>query len=254
MGDSTFWAVLAAGVFSLVVNAAGIVAISRRAEWARANAVAFVAFAAGTLVTLAFMSIVPEAMALNAAAPALLVVGFFSLMALDRLLTGHPAHDEGELAAGVQGATGGAPPRGVVPVIGIGLHSLVDGVIFAVTFQVSVLTGALAALGMILHEFPEGVLTFVILERGGMARRRATTWALAAAAFTTPVGALLAYPFIDRLDPGALGAMLAISGGALVYVGASHLLPQVAHEGRRRNLLAVAAGVLVAAILALTGE
>ena len=70
----------------------------------------------------------------------------------------------------------------------------------------------------------------------------------------TPVGALLAYPFVDRLEPAALGAMLAISGGALVYVGAAHLLPQVAYEGRRRNLLAVAAGVLVAAILALTGD
>jgi zinc transporter ZupT len=43
--------------------------------------------------------------------------------------------------------------------------------------------------------------------------------------------------------------LLAISAGALVYVGASHLLPEVERENKRYSILALAAGVLVAVVI-----
>lgn len=41
-------------------------------------------------------------------------------------------------------------------------------------------------------------------------------------------------------------ALLALSAGALIYVGATHLLPRAESEPRRYSLLALGAGVLVA--------
>jgi zinc transporter ZupT len=49
-----------------------------------------------------------------------------------------------------------------------------------------------------------------------------------------------------------LGILLAIAAGALVYVGASHLLPAVEKENRRYSVLALAAGVLVAVIIVMS--
>jgi len=46
--------------------------------------------------------------------------------------------------------------------------------------------------------------------------------------------------------------LLAISAGALVYVGASHLLPAVERERRRHSILALAVGVLVAVLIILS--
>lgn len=46
---------------------------------------------------------------------------------------------------------------GIIPMLGVGLHSFLDGVIYSVTFNVSVFTGVLAAISMVLHEFPEGI-------------------------------------------------------------------------------------------------
>jgi zinc transporter ZupT len=43
--------------------------------------------------------------------------------------------------------------------------------------------------------------------------------------------------------------LLAISAGALVYVGASHLLPEVERENKRYSILALATGVLVAIVI-----
>jgi zinc transporter ZupT len=105
---------------------------------------------------------------------------------------------------------------------------------------------------MIFHEFPEGIVTFVLLERGGYDRREATLYAFLAAALTTPLGALLSYPLIGVITRSALGILLALSAGTLVYVGATHLLPEVEKETHRYSLLALAAGVLIAVVIVLS--
>ncbi|MBN1977910.1 MAG: ZIP family metal transporter, partial [Anaerolineae bacterium] len=132
------------------------------------------------------------------------------------------------------------------PMLGIGFHSFIDGVIYSVTFNVSILTGVLAAIGMVLHEFPEGIVTFVLLERGGFSRKKSVLYAFLAAALSTPLGALVSYPLINMIARPTLGILLALSAGALVYVGASPLLPAVEGENRKYSIFALAAGVLVA--------
>jgi zinc transporter ZupT len=58
---------------------------------------------------------------------------------------------------------------------------------------------------------------------------------------------LVSFPIISRIDQSVLAALLALSAGVLIYVGArSHLLPMAEREPRRYNLLALGAGVLVA--------
>jgi hypothetical protein len=42
--------------------------------------------------------------------------------------------------------------------VGIGFHSFIDGVIYSIAFTVSIYTGFLATMGMVLLEFPEGGL------------------------------------------------------------------------------------------------
>lgn len=60
---------------------------------------------------------------------------------------------------------------------------------------------------------------------------------------------LISYPYISAISREILGALLAFSAGALVYVGATHLLPQSESEQRRGSLLALSAGILVAVAL-----
>lgn len=73
--------------------------------------------------------------------------------------------------------------------------------------------------------------------------------ALLAAAATTPLGMLVSYPLIRTLDSETLGALLSVSAGALVYVGATHLLPRAEKEHKRYSIVALAGGVLVAVII-----
>jgi ZIP family zinc transporter/zinc and cadmium transporter len=141
---------------------------------------------------------------------------------------------------------------GLVPMIGIGFHSFIDGFVYSITFTVSIFTGVLAATGMVLHEFPEGIIIYLLLIRGGFSDKSALVWAFIAASISTPLGMLISWPYISQIDKPLLGALLSLSAGALVYVGATHLLPQAEREHRKYSLCALGAGILVAVIIVLS--
>ena len=63
---------------------------------------------------------------------------------------------------------------------------------------------------------------------------------------------LVYYPYISKIDQPLLGSLLALSSGALVYVGATHLLPQAEREHRKYSLCALGAGIMVAVIIVLS--
>lgn len=234
-----FLIVLAASVVAAAVTAIGIVVISQYKGWSDEHSAYFVSFAAGVLITVSFMHIIPESMEMSRQAPVYLLVGFLGLYVLNHFLHLYLCHEYE------------CPDYalGLIPMLGIGLHSFIDGAIYSITFNVSIFTGVLAALGMVFHEIPEGVITFLLLERGGFSPRKSRLYAFLAAALSTPLGALISYPFISQINQPTLGALLALAGGALVYVGATHLLPEVAEHERRYTVLTLAAGVAVGVII-----
>lgn len=235
MGED-FWITLAASLLAGVVTTGGILTIRRFKVWARQNTTYFACFAAGVLIAVSFMHIVPTSLAMSAQAPAYLFAGYLVMHVLNRFLTAYVC-DKPETAEYA---------LGLVPLLGIGFHSFLDGVVYSISFSVSLFTGALVALGMVLHEFPEGIVTCTLLIRSGFTERRSFVLAFLAAAVTTPLGTLVSYPFISRIDEPLLGSLLALSAGALIYVGATHLLPRAETEPRRFSLVALAAGVVVA--------
>jgi len=242
MLTNTFGAVILASFMACGVTTIGIYVISKYEQWGKEHSAYFMSFAAGVLISVSFVHIIPKSFQMNSTAPAFLLAGFLAILLSNRFLNAYICH-EYECADYVVG---------VIPMLGIGFHSFVDGVIYSVAFNVSIFTGVLAAIGMILHEFPEGIVTFVLLARGGFGRRKSALYAFLAAAISTPLGTLVSYPFISNIKQSSLGALLAISAGALVYVGASHLLPAVEKENKRYTVFALAAGVLVAVIIVLS--
>lgn len=234
--DEGFWITFGASVVAGVVTTGGILAIRRFEAWARRNTTYFACFAAGVLIAVAFMHIIPKSFAMNGQAPAYLLAGYLLMHAFNRFLTAYVC-DKPQTADYA---------LGLVPLLGIGFHSFLDGVIYSISFSVSMFTGMLVTLGMVLHEFPEGIVTYTLLVRSGFTERRSFLLAFLAAAVTTPLGTLISYPFVSHIDQPLLGSLLALAAGALIYVGATHLLPRAEREPRRLSLVALAAGVLVA--------
>jgi zinc transporter ZupT len=244
MDSGIFGAVLLASMVACGVTTIGIYAIGRFGPWANRNAVYFMSFAAGVLISVSFVYIIPKSFSMNAYSPLFLLLGFMGLYLFNRFLNVFVCEQREcpELA------------MGLVPMLGIGFHSFLDGVIYSVTFNVSIFTGVVAAIGMVLHEFPEGIVTFVLLQRSGFSSRQSAIYAFLAAGLSTPLGTVLSYPLIQSIGSPTLGLLLALSAGALVYVGASHLLPAVEKENQRFTLISLVAGILVAAGIVLSKQ
>jgi len=239
--DNFLWVILASSL-ACVVTSIGIYVINKFSVWGNQNIAYFMSFAAGVLLSVSFMHIGPKALSMNENAPVFMLVGFMVLFFLNRIINYFACNDRE--CKGIA--------LGIIPMIGIGFHSLIDGVIYSITFNVSVFTGVLAAIGMVLHEFPEGIVTFLLLDKSGVSRKKAVIWAFLAAALSTPLGTLISYPFINTIDRSTLGLLLSVSAGALIYVGATHLLPAVEKENKKYSLFSLIAGILTAVIIVLS--
>lgn len=129
--SDTFAAVILASLIACAMTSIGIYVIAKFEEWGRRNTVYFMSFAAGVLVSVAFMHIIPRSFQMQAEAPVFLLGGFLGLYLLNRFLNLYICEDYAcETYA-----------LGIVPMVGIGFHSFIDGVIYSVTFNVSIFTG-----------------------------------------------------------------------------------------------------------------
>ena len=132
--------------------------------------------------------------------------------------------------------------KGPVIFSGLFLHSLIDGFIIAIGFEVSLELGLFAATGVILHELPEGVTSFAIMLRS-MERKTALILSVAVG-LATPAGAAIALGPLSGLSEAGLGIMMAVAGGSFLYVAASDLIPETHEKGAFWNaaFLLVGAG------------
>lgn len=230
---SGFQAPLLFSLLAAAVSGSGLLVASRAGVRARENSALLAALAAGILLAAALLQLLPEGYDGNAHAPAFALIGYLALHALGLAFTrpDHVSHQERRAIA-------------LIPVIGIAIHSTLDGVVYGVSLGDG--GGVLAIFGLLLHEFPEGAIAFGLLLRGGYEKGRALLIAAFASALTTPLGLLLVLPLLGTIESGSLAAMKAFAAGALIYVAAAHLMPHVEHENRRGSGYAFLLGILVA--------
>ncbi|MDD3655850.1 MAG: ZIP family metal transporter [Atribacterota bacterium] len=235
---STFtWIVLFA-LLAVIVNGLGIITIYKNKKLAERANTYFMCFAAGVLITVPLVLVFPEAVEKNYSAGLAALVGFLFMFFSNRII--QQRTKQKSLAFGI------------TAVEGIAIHSFVDGVIYAVTFSTSILTGFLAGIGLVVHEFAEGVITFSVLMEGGFSGKRAFLFAFLMSALTTPLGALLAYPVVSKLSSSILGLSLGFVVGVLIYLSASHLLPEARGHEKHHSPLAFVAGIILALFIVMT--
>lgn len=228
--------------FACVSTTIGIFIIWKYKEWGKRNVVYFMSFAAGLLIAVSMLHIIPESFEMTVSAPIFLLLGFLCIHLYDRLLENHTnsSHDK---------ESGDRYSLGIISAWGIGIHSFIDGIVYMVTFSVSMFTGIVTSVAMIFHEIPEGIITFLLLKEAGFSERKSFTYAFVAAAISTPLGAILVYPLINDLGDQILGALFALSGGVLLYVGASRLLPEGENGKVLYSLIAFTVGIVIALII-----
>ena len=236
--SDTFIYIASFALISALINSLGILAIFKNREWAEKAKTYFMCFAAGMLVSTPLLLTLPIAIGKNFYAGFTALFGFLFMFFSNELIKRY-THKK-TLAFGITAAEG------------IGIHSFIDGIIYTVTFKISILAGILAGTGLVVHEFAEGVVTYLLLIKGGMKEKTAMFFAFLIAGLTTPIGAFVAYPLINKLSESSLGLMLGFVSGVLLYVSASHLLPEARQEEKEHSYIAFISGVGLALFIVLS--
>lgn len=183
-------------------------------DWARKNLVFFVSFAVGVLLSNAFFHLLPEAITLTVSWPYWTLGAIIFFYLIEQVIIIHACYEEDCEVHSL----------GHMGLLGIGFHSLVDGLTIGVAFQINFNVGLLTSLAIVFHKISEGSCLYTLLLGGRFSPNRSLifSWLVALA---TPLGALLAYFFIEQFTGQTLGWFLAAAAGTFIYISASDLVP-----------------------------
>lgn len=225
-------------IFSLLAGGATILGIFltlAREDFARKNSLYFISFAAGVLLSTAFLGLIPKSQELTSAALLTVLVSFLIFYLIEQVFLLHSCK-ENEVCE--------THSLGLISILGIGFHSLIDGVIIAAGFGLSFSLGLLATLSVLFHEIPEGISSVSILLHSGYSRQKTVIFSLGVA-LATPIGAILTYFFLQGISQEVLGLLLAFAAGSFLYLSASDLIPEIHKKLKPATIFLVLLGVLV---------
>ena len=250
-------ATLAAGIGSVWLAAAlmglGMRGSVRTGE-ARAGAQNLLSLAAGALLATAFMHLLPEAFDSAAGSKALFAtllvsVVFFFLLDKAELWHhghehhhGHPHHHAHEHQAHEHhehtrhGHAGEDRAGGWAVLAGDSVHCFGDGVLIASAFVADTRLGLVAAVAVLAHEVPHHIGDLAVLSQTSGSRRAAIAKVSLAGA-VTPLGGLVGWVLVDRLQT-LLPFLLVVAASSFIYVALADLIPQLQKRAGARETIA----------------
>ena len=191
------------GVFSLFANEAAL----------RKTIKTLVAFSAGALLGGGFFHLLAES--LEKMTPfqsfSITLIGFLAFFVLEEYLHWHQC-EECEIH-----------PYSYLMIIGDSVHNILDGLVIAGTFMVSIHLGIITTALIIAHEVPQELGVFGVLVSGGFNKSQAIFYSFIAQC-TCVLGGILGYFFMNRIETLA-SFIVPFAAGGFIYIAAADLIP-----------------------------
>ena len=200
-----------------------------------------ISYAVGTLLGVALLALLPQALDRLPAPRALgtLLGGVLAFFLLEKLVLWRHCHDTDECEVHTSTAAS-------LVIVGDAFHTFVDGAVIAAAVLTSIPLGVTTALAVATHEIPQEVGDVAILLRAGFSRSRAFTLNL-----LSGIGGILGAAGMlaaSQSIPNVLPYVLAFAAGNFLYVAMSDLIPDLHRGGLEggpvRQLLLIGAGIL----------
>lgn len=203
-------------------------------------------FAAGVMITIALLGLLPEATHLvGDRAFYIALLAIFGAYAFETFFCDLHHHDHDGAAHDHEADENCKTCSVPLVLIGDTIHNFIDGVAIAASFLVNPTLGVVTAFSTFLHEVPHEIGDFGVLLSAGYSRKKVLL-INAVSALSTLVGAAV----VILLNPPAalIGSLLAVAAGMFIYLGASDFLPR-AHTGipASKALVVVLIGALLMA-------
>lgn len=220
--------IISANIVISLISLVGVVTLLKYFARTQQYIDVFVSFAAGVMISTAFINILHEALVLGDLDVVLtvtlggIIVGFFMERGL--LFYHHHHEDQHNLS-----------PSAYLVLMGDAVHNFIDGIAIAAAFIVNPGIGITTTLAIAAHEIPQEFADFSVLVHSGMNKIKALIYNLATA-FTAVLGGVVGYYSLQSFD-GLTPVALAFSAGIFIYVAAADLIPELHQEKTADKIL-----------------
>lgn len=214
---NAIWTTAFYGLLSGTVGttAGGLLACFLPAEGKRQGAF-ILEYSAGLMLVVVCLDLLPGAFTYASVWHVLwgLLLGVLIMILSESLLKSHKS-----LSAGV-------PSRqtGLAIALGVALHNFPEGLAVGAGLEADPALGMALALAIMLHDIPEGAAIAIPLQNGGVSRWKAL-WYTIASGLPMGLGALVG-AWAGQLSSTVISLCLAVAGGAMLYVVLGNMLPE----------------------------
>jgi zinc and cadmium transporter len=210
--NTLLW-IIAATLIDSLVGLVGVLTLWVKEAFMERVIRVLVAFSAGALLGGAFFHLLAEALEKMPSNNvfAITMAGFLAFFILEEYLHWHQC-EECEIH-----------PYSYLMIIGDSVHNVLDGLVIAGTFMVSVHLGIITTILIIAHEVPQELGVFGVLLSGGFKKGQALYYCFIAQC-TCVLGGIFGYLFFGKMET-LTQWIIPFAAGGFIYIAAADLIP-----------------------------
>lgn len=126
---------------------------------------------------------------------------------------------------------------GLIAAIGIVLHNIPEGIAVFTVSAFDLKLGILLAVAIILHNIPEGISVSIPIYHSTKSKKKAFLYTFISG-ISEPIGALLAYMFLYKyINNSIIGILFSFIAGLMIYIGYFELLKTSFYYNNKKNTI-----------------
>lgn len=233
-----------------IISVIGIATVLFTKEKLKSILLFLVAFSAGALLGDAFLHLLPEAIGNNGFSSTIslyVIAGILIFFILEKIVHWRHCH---EISCDEH------PHKlATMNLVGDGIHNLIDGMVIAGSYSVSIELGIATTLAVILHEIPQEIGDFGVLLYAGIKPSKAVIYNFISALFAL-IGAIVTLT-IGSYAENFTSIIVPLTAGGFIYIAGSDLIPELHKEVKLSKSLVQFIAILMGIglmLLLLVGE
>jgi zinc and cadmium transporter len=208
-----------------LVSLVGVFFLSFKTELLKKMLMYLVSFSTGALLGNVFLHLIPEVIQENQENLIWVLGGILFSFVIEKFIHWRHCHD--------LECTTHVHPVGPLVIIGDAVHNILDGILIATAYLVSIPVGISTTIAVLLHEIPQELGDFAILIHSGMSKGKALLFN-----FFSALTAFIGVGIVIGLSQSIANIemiLLPLAAGNFLYIAGSDLIPELHKDTRLKG-------------------